>query len=140
MPVPVAAEQSPSPAYRSAHHDHPAYRPAVVPDRDPPAWVAPAVASAVLLACSPCVLLIVGMFLLLVGNHCEDTCGQGPDPALLAVAGVILYAAWLPVATLITSWALPWKRRWSKLRVVLAVPAASPVLLLALLTLRAAPL
>ncbi|MCK1821605.1 hypothetical protein MTQ10_18800 [Streptomyces sp. XM83C] len=120
----------PHPGYR-----HTAYRPVVLPDpdRDRHAWIAPTAATVLVLVLAPLAL----WYCLVVATQPADCggtgCGQARNTALQLVYVTLYVSPVVTKAALITSWALPRKRRWRTLRAWMAVVALLPVLFVLLL-------
>ncbi|MEV6837467.1 hypothetical protein AB0N17_23690 [Streptomyces sp. NPDC051133] len=97
-------------------------------ERDPRAWVAPAVATALMLVCGPAAALFGGLSAMATDSCGPDDCSDALNTALTWIYGLLSYGGPLALAALLTAWLLPWKRRWSGLRGWTAALALLPPL------------
>ncbi|MFF9286987.1 hypothetical protein [Streptomyces griseosporeus] len=126
------------------HHPHPAAQPAFPPfpapaspaptaDRDRRAWIAPTVATVLLLVLGPAALLLGGLSAMATDSCGPDDCSQALETALSLIYGTLFFGSFLTFGAWLTSWVLPWTRRWSALRAWLAVAALLPPVFVLLL-------
>jgi hypothetical protein len=97
-------------------------------DRDPLAWVAPLVASVVLLFLGP-VALFLGGLSIMATDSCGSDCSSALTTQLSVIYGTIGIGGILTVAAYVVAWALPWKRRWTVVRACVAAASLLPPLL-----------
>jgi hypothetical protein len=98
------------------------------PDRDRRAWVAPLIATILLVVLGPLAILFGGL-----SGMATDACG--PDncpPALMTsldvIYGILDYGLLVTLPAYAASWALPWQLRWLPLRAGLAFVSVLPAL------------
>ncbi|MGW0417941.1 hypothetical protein [Streptomyces sp. NPDC003015] len=102
-------------------------------DQDRRAWVAPLVATILLVLLGPPALLFGGL-----SAMATDSCGPDDCPSALMTYLTVIYAILgfgilVTLPAFVASWALPWHRRWSALRAWLAAVAVLPPLAVLLL-------
>jgi hypothetical protein len=102
-------------------------------ERDPHAWVAPAVATALGAFLAPAAVLFGGMSVMATDSCGPDDCSQALTTALTLVFGTLFFGGLLAAGAWLTSWLLPWTRRWSVLRAWLAGLSLLPWLFVLLL-------
>lgn len=112
---PAAAPLSPLQQYRA--------------ERDPRAWVAPAVATALGAFLVPVAFLFGAMSVMATDSCGPDDCSQALTTALSVIYGTLVFGGLLSAGTWLASWTLPWTRRWSVLRAWLAGLTLLPYLL-----------
>ncbi|MEU9017132.1 hypothetical protein [Actinomadura sp. NPDC048394] len=102
-------------------------------DRDPQAWVAPLLATVLVLLLGPAALILGGL-----SAMATDACG--PDdcpPALMRhldlIYGILEFGWPVVLAAIATAWLLPWRRRWSAARACSALASLMPPLLVLVL-------
>ena len=119
----------------TAQTSHPAYRPVRLPgpDRDRFAWIAPTIATVLLLVLAPPALLFGGLSVMATDSCGPDNCSQELETSLLMIWGTLHFGGFVTHAAVITSWALPWKRRYSTPRAWMAMLSLLPPLLVLLL-------
>ncbi|MFC8424576.1 hypothetical protein ACFUN7_27460 [Streptomyces sp. NPDC057236] len=105
----------------SHHHAAPApsawqYR----AERDPRAWIAPAVATALGALLAPAAVLFGGLSVMATDSCGPDDCSQALTDTLTVIFGTLSYGGILAAGAWLASWLLPWTRRWSVPRVWLA--------------------
>lgn len=89
-------------------------------DRDPLAFAAPAISTAVLLVEGLVLGWLVVMASALCGNSCHDNHNEPTFSLILKVCGCGLV---VPVGLLLISWLLPWRRRHNESRLAAAILA-----------------
>ncbi|MFF9756147.1 hypothetical protein ACF1FC_25775 [Streptomyces sp. NPDC014344] len=100
--------------------------PAVPPDRrhraerDPRAWVAPAVATVLGAVLAPLALLFGALSVMATDSCGPDDCSPALTAALDVVHGTLLFGGLLGVAACAAAWLLPRTRRWTVPRLWLA--------------------
>ncbi|MEV5875082.1 hypothetical protein AB0L75_12770 [Streptomyces sp. NPDC052101] len=97
-------------------------------DRDPHAWVAPTVATALAVVLGPAAVMFGGLSVMATDSCGPDDCSAALNTALSWIFGLIFYGFPVSAAALLTAWLLPWKRRWSAARVWVALGALLPPL------------
>lgn len=97
-------------------------------ERDSRAWVAPTVATALMVPLGPLALLFGGLSAMATDSCGPDDCSAALDTALTCIYGLLSVGGPLSFAALLTAWLLPWKRRWSAARVWAALLALVPPL------------
>ncbi|MEU3147918.1 MULTISPECIES: hypothetical protein [unclassified Streptomyces] len=103
------------------------------PDQDRRAWVAPAVATALLVFLVPSAFLLGAMSAMATDSCGPDDCSQALTTSLNVVYGALPVGGLLTFCTWLTSWVLPWRVRWSGLRAWMAVFSLPPPLFVILL-------
>ncbi|MFD8546300.1 hypothetical protein [Streptomyces sp. NPDC059649] len=89
-------------------------------DREPAAVAAPAISTAVLLGEG----LVLGWLVLMTSAMCGNACHDDRnEPGFSLILNVCTYALVIPVASLLISWLLPYRRRYRKARLATAVLA-----------------
>ncbi|WP_344054736.1 hypothetical protein [Streptomyces thermoalcalitolerans] len=131
----MTTAQTSRPAYQHPAYQHPAYQPVRLPDpdRDRFAWIAPTIATVLLLVLVPLALLFGGLLSVLAAAGCGSDCSKELETSVLVIWGTLCFGGFVTHAAVITSWALPWKRRYSALRAWMAVLSLLPPLLVLLL-------
>ncbi|MFI1423065.1 hypothetical protein ACH4VX_34930 [Streptomyces sp. NPDC020731] len=89
-------------------------------ERDPRAWVAPALATALGSLLAPFAVLLGGMSVMATDSCGPDDCSQALTTALTLIFGTLFFGGLLAAGAWLTAWLLPWTRRWSVLRAWLA--------------------
>lgn len=108
-------------------------RPAHSPDRDLRAWIAPAVATVLLIFLEPPAFFF-GLLSAMATDSCgPDNCSQSLETSLTLVYGTLFFGGFLTFGAWLTAWLLPRRRRWSRLRAWLAVASVLPPLFVLLL-------
>ncbi|MFF8732588.1 hypothetical protein ACF073_39920 [Streptomyces sp. NPDC015171] len=102
--------------------------PAGKDERDPRAWVAPTVATALMVPLAPLALAFGGLSAMATDSCGPDHCPAALNTALACVYGLLYYGSVFSFGALLTAWLLPWRRRWSTARVWAAVAALLPPL------------
>ncbi|MEU0006111.1 hypothetical protein ABZ079_18030 [Streptomyces sp. NPDC006314] len=102
--------------------------PAGAEQPDPRGWVAPAVATALMVPLGPLALLFGGLSAMATDSCGPDDCSAALETALAWIYGMLTFGGALSCAALLTAWLLPWKRRWSAARVWAALVALTPPL------------
>ncbi|MFI9805440.1 hypothetical protein ACIHEJ_13900 [Streptomyces sp. NPDC052301] len=97
-------------------------------ERDPRAWVAPTVATALMLVSGPAALLFGALSAMATDSCGPEDCSDALNTALAWIYGLLSYGGPLALAALLTAWLLPWKRRWSVTRAWVAALALLPPL------------
>lgn len=118
-PNTAAAPVERDPRARPAQLPDPAAAPA---ERDPRAWLAPLLSSLVTVPLMLVSLFFAGLSQMACGA-CAETELDRFDPSFETAFDVLRYGLLLPVALLLASWFLPWRRRHAATRIVLAVLA-----------------
>lgn len=125
------------PAYTTGYAAHPAYAAAVpvapLDRRDPMAWIAPTVATVLLVLLAPTAVIFGGFSAMATGGCGSDGCSQALKTSLSLIYGTLFFGGILTHAAWVTAWALPWTRRWSVTRIWLAALSLVPPLLVLLL-------
>lgn len=119
-PVPPAAPMSSVQRYRA--------------ERDPRAWVAPAVATTVGAFLVPVAFLFGAMSVMATDSCGPDDCSGALTTALTVIYGTLFFGNILAGAAWLASWLLPWTRRWSVPRVWLAGLSLLPSVFVLVLT------
>lgn len=89
-------------------------------ERDPRAWLAPAVATVLGAVLAPLAVLFGGLSVMATDSCGPDNCSQALTTALSVIFGTLFVGGILAAGAWLASWLLPWTRRWSVLRVWLA--------------------
>lgn len=89
-------------------------------ERDPRAWVAPAIATALGAFLLPVALLFGAMSVMATDSCGPDDCSRALETALSVIHGTLLFGNVLAGAAWLASWLLPWRRRWAVPRIWLA--------------------
>ncbi|MFI9822798.1 hypothetical protein ACIHFC_20330 [Streptomyces sp. NPDC052013] len=97
-------------------------------DRDPWAWVAPAIATALLMFLVPAALLFGGLSAMATDSCGPDDCSQALMTSLTLIYGTLFFGGFLTFGAWLTSWLLPWTPRWSVLRAWAAAVSLLPPL------------
>ncbi|MEU4849217.1 hypothetical protein [Streptomyces gilvosporeus] len=97
-------------------------------DSDPNAWIAP-LASTAITAITGFFAVIVGMMSPMVCDSCSSAEADRFGTLFLAYFCGLL----VPVALLLASWILPWRRKYAVIRIVLAALAPCSVVALVVL-------
>ncbi len=95
---------------------------------DPWGWVAPAVATALLVPLGPLALLLGGLSDMATDSCGPDDCSASLETALAWIHGMLEIGGPLSGAALLTAWLLPRRHRWSAARVWAALTALVPPL------------
>ncbi|MDQ0761718.1 hypothetical protein [Streptomyces canus] len=97
-------------------------------DQDRHAWVAPLIATILLVLLGPPALLFGGLSAM-AGDSCgPDGCPSALTTSVTAIYATLGFGILVTLPALVASWALPWHRRWSALRAWLAALAVLPPL------------
>ena len=110
----------------------PAYPPRRA-DRDRCAWVAPAVATALLIVLGPVALFFGGMSAMATDSCGPDDCSEALTTSLSLIYGTLYFGGFLTLGAWVAAWVIPWTRRWSALRACLAFASLLPSLFVLLL-------
>ncbi|MFG2355654.1 hypothetical protein [Streptomyces sp. NPDC048521] len=102
--------------------------PAGAERRDPRGWVAPAVATALMVPLAPLALLFGGLSAMATDSCGPDDCSAALETALAWINGMLGVGGPLSFTALLTAWLLPWRRRWSAARVWASLVALTPPL------------
>ncbi|MDT0397522.1 MULTISPECIES: hypothetical protein [Streptomyces] len=102
-------------------------------DRDPRAWVAPAVATALGVLLVPVAFLLGGLSVMATDSCGPDDCSQALTTTLSVIFGTLFFGGILAAGAWLVSWLLPWTRRWSVPRIWLAVLSLLPWLFVLML-------
>ncbi|MBT3154403.1 hypothetical protein HTV45_26625 [Streptomyces sp. CHD11] len=89
-------------------------------ERDPRAWVAPAVATALGVMLAPTAFLFGALSVMATDSCGPDDCSDALTTTLAVIFGTLVIGGILAVAACLTSWLLPWTRRWTVTRAWLA--------------------
>ncbi|GHE10013.1 hypothetical protein [Streptomyces alanosinicus] len=103
--------------------------------RDPRGWVAPTIATALMVVLGPAAVLLGGLSAMATDSCGPDDCSAALDTALTWIYGILTYGGAVSVGALLTAWLLPWKRRWTATRTWAALLALLPPLSVLLLVL-----
>ncbi|MET7293281.1 hypothetical protein ABZS79_14300 [Streptomyces griseoloalbus] len=99
-------------------------------ERDHRAWVAPTVATVLGSVLVPSAGLL-GAMSVMATDGCGSDCSQALTTTLTLIYGTLFIGGFLATGAWLTSWLLPWTRRWSVLRAWLAgLSLLPPVLVL----------
>jgi len=109
--------------------------PARATDQDPRAWVAPFVATVLLVLLGPPALLLGGLSAMATDSCGPDDCPSALMTSLTVIYGILEFGILLTLPAFVASWALPRQRRWSAPRAWLAAVAVLPPLAVLLLVL-----
>ncbi|MFF4908371.1 hypothetical protein ACFY2T_26300 [Streptomyces sp. NPDC001260] len=101
--------------------------------RDPRAWIAPLVATVLLVFLGPAAVLFGGLSAMATDACGPDDCSSALTTHLSLIYGTLEYGTLPTLAALVTAWALPWKLRWLPARVCAALAAVLPALFVLLL-------
>ncbi|GGX28056.1 hypothetical protein GCM10010297_56810 [Streptomyces malachitofuscus] len=104
-------------------------------ERDPRAWIAPAVATALGALLAPAAVLFAGLSVMATDNCGPDNCSQALTDTLTLIFTTLYYGGVLASGAWLASWLLPWTRRWSVPRVWLAGLSLLPWLIILALVL-----
>lgn len=102
-------------------------------DRDPKAWIAPLVATVLLVFLGPAALLLGGLSAIATDSCGPDDCSPALNTQLSVIYGTLSFGTLPTLAAWITAWALPWQHRWSTWRIAAATIALLPPLFVLLL-------
>ncbi|MFG3044021.1 hypothetical protein ACGFZR_03700 [Streptomyces sp. NPDC048241] len=94
--------------------------------RDPRAAVVCTITTALLVVLGPAALMFGGLSAMATDSCGPDNCSAALDTSLAWVYGLLTYGSALSLVSLLTTWLLPWKRRWSAARVSAAVLTLLP--------------
>ncbi|MFF7645515.1 hypothetical protein [Streptomyces canus] len=99
-----------------------------LPDRDQDrhAWVAPLVATVLLVILGPLALLFGGLSAMATDSCGPDDCPRALMASLTAIYAILEFGGLVTLPAVVASWALPWQRRWSTLRAWMALLAVLP--------------
>lgn len=97
-------------------------------DQDRHAWVAPLVATVLLLFLGPAALFLGGISAMATDSCGPDDCSSALNTSLSLIYGILEFGGPVTLAAFVTAWALPWKRRWSALRACVAAASLLPAL------------
>ncbi|CAL9497364.1 hypothetical protein [Streptomyces griseomycini] len=120
-----------SPHGRTSPHRLAAPAPSLRPHpagRDRRAWVAPAVATALLTVLGPFAVLLGGLSAMATDNCGPDDCSQALTTSLTLIYGTLFYGGVFTFCAWLTAWLLPWKPRWSVPRAWAAAASVLPPL------------
>ncbi|MGW1911319.1 hypothetical protein ACWCQS_11440 [Streptomyces sp. NPDC002076] len=96
--------------------------------RDPRGWVAPTIATALMVVLGPAALLFGGLSAMATDSCGPDDCSAALNTSLSWIFGLISYGGPLSAVALLMAWVLPWRRRWSVARAWTAAFALIPPL------------
>ncbi|WP_343999049.1 hypothetical protein [Streptomyces thermocarboxydovorans] len=102
-------------------------------DHDRRAWVAPAVATALLFFLGPAALFFGGLSPMATDACGPDNCSQALMTRLTLIEGTMFYGGLLTSGAWVTSWVLPWTHRWSMWRALAAALSLMPSLFVLML-------
>lgn len=97
-------------------HDH----------RDPRAWVAPSVATALLVLLVPFALVLGGLSAMATDSCGPDSCSSALMTSLGLIYGLLVYGGFFTFLAYVALWTLPRTRRWAAPRAWLAAAAVTP--------------
>jgi hypothetical protein len=108
---------------------------AVLPqaDRDRFAWVAPTVATGLLIVLGPAALFLGGLSAMATDSCGPDDCSQALETSLSLIYGTLCFGGFLTFGAWAAAWMIPWTRRWTALRAWLAFASLLPPLFVLLL-------
>ncbi|AZM61584.1 MULTISPECIES: hypothetical protein [unclassified Streptomyces] len=89
-------------------------------ERDPRAWVAPAVATGLGAMLAPLAVLFGGLSVMATDSCGPDNCSAALTNTLSVIFGTLFYGGILAGGAWFAAWLLPWTRRWSVPRLWLA--------------------
>ncbi|AKJ13946.1 hypothetical protein ABB07_29065 [Streptomyces incarnatus] len=112
----------------TTQHIAPLPAPADRTERDPRAWVAPAIATVLLGVLGPAAVLFAGFSVMATDSCGPDDCSAALNTSLSWIFGLLRFGGPLCFVALLTAWLLPWQRRWSVMRAWTAVLAVLPPL------------
>ncbi|MER6029212.1 hypothetical protein [Streptomyces sp. NPDC001851] len=112
----------------TTQHIAPLPGPAGLGERDPRAWVAPAIATALLGVLGPAAVAFAGLSVMATDSCGPDDCSAALNRSLSWIFHLLVLGGPLGLVALLTAWLLPWKRRWSVTRAWAAVLALVPPL------------
>ncbi len=81
-------------------------------DRDSRAWVAPLVATVLLLFLGPAAMVLGGLSAMATDACGPDACSSALMTQLDVIYGMLDLGMPLVLVALFTAWLLPWQRRW----------------------------
>ncbi|MFJ4692896.1 hypothetical protein [Streptomyces sp. NPDC088766] len=116
---------TPHPAPYPGPHAMPVPVPA---DQDRHAWVAPLVATVLLIFLAPAALFLGGLSAMATDSCGPDDCSAALNTSLTLIYGILELGGPVTLAAFVAAWALPWKRRWSAVRACLAAASLLPPL------------
>ncbi|MEU2715744.1 hypothetical protein [Streptomyces sp. NPDC007205] len=96
--------------------------------RDPRGWVAPTIATALMVVLGPAAVLFGGLSAMATDSCGPDDCSAALNTSLAWIYGMLTYGGAVSAAALLTAWLLPWKRRWTAARAVASLVALLPPL------------
>ncbi|WP_109000353.1 hypothetical protein [Streptomyces rishiriensis] len=97
-------------------HDH----------RDPRAWVAPLVATVLLVLLVPFVVALGGLSAMATDSCGPDSCSPALMTSLTLIYGLLVYGGFFTFLAYVALWALPRTRRFAAPRAWLAAAAVTP--------------
>ncbi|MCX4859316.1 hypothetical protein [Streptomyces canus] len=107
--------------------------PVCATDQDRRAWVAPLVATILLVLLGPAALFLGGLSAMATDSCGPDDCPSALMTSLTLIYGILESGILVTLPAFVASWALPRHRRWSALRAGLAAVAVLPPLTVLLL-------
>ncbi|MGX1270742.1 hypothetical protein [Streptomyces phaeoluteigriseus] len=110
--------------YPAPHQSHGPVR----ADQDRHAWVAPLVATVLLVFLGPAALFLGGLSAMATDSCGPDDCSSGLNTSLTVIYGILTVGGPVTLVAFVTGWALPWTRRWSAVRAWLAAGSLLPSL------------
>ncbi|MFG3101837.1 hypothetical protein ACGFZL_15160 [Streptomyces sp. NPDC048182] len=102
-------------------------------DRDRHAWIAPTVATVLLLFLAPAALLFGGLSAMATDSCGPDDCPDALMTQLTVIYSTLTFGGIVTLGAWLASWVLPWTPRWSGWRSGLAALALLPPVLVLLL-------
>ncbi|CAM5550232.1 hypothetical protein [Streptomyces canus] len=102
--------------------------PVYATDQDRRAWVAPLVATILLVLLGPAALFLGGLSAMATDSCGPDDCPSALMTSLTVIYGILEFGILVTLPAYVASWALPWHGRWSVLRAWLAAVAVLPPL------------
>lgn len=100
--------------------------PAYADTKDSGAVVIATMTTAVLVILGPAALMFGGLSAMATDSCGPDNCSAALTTSLTWVYGLLTYGGFLSLMALLTTWLLPWKRRWTTARVSAAALALLP--------------
>ncbi|MFE7853439.1 hypothetical protein [Streptomyces sp. NPDC057403] len=101
--------------------------------RDPRAWIAPLVATVLLVFLGPAAVFFGGLSAMATDACGPDDCSPALTTHLDLIYGTLEFGPLPTVAALLAAWVLPWQPRWLPVRVLAAVAALLPALFVLLM-------
>ncbi|MER6849570.1 hypothetical protein AB0A81_01695 [Streptomyces flaveolus] len=101
--------------------------------RDRRGWIAPAVATGLLIVLGPAALLLGGLSAMATDGCGPDDCSEALTTSLSLIYGTLYFGGFLTLGAWVAAWVIPWTRRWSALRACLAFASLLPSLFVLLL-------